>query len=158
MTAPCLAATDGAPASWVGTRLEDRDDVPEDLKEAGRTVLGSASIRLLAVDASVSLQSMQHAVHLTVVDALPLRRVPTDLRALLRSALEVMQRQAKAFDVTLNVVVDGQVPAVVSLDAEKIAWAIDGARRECAPVRAPRIAGDAGRVDRRAGHVQFGRS
>ena len=35
-----------------------------------------------------------------------------------------MQRQAKAFDVTLNVVVDDQVPALVPLDAEKIAWAI----------------------------------
>jgi two-component system CheB/CheR fusion protein len=67
---------------------------------------------------------MQQPVHLTVIDALPLRRVPTDLRTLLRFTLEVMQRQAKACDVTLNVVVDGQVPAVVSLDAEKIAWAI----------------------------------
>ena len=100
---------------------------------------------------------MQHAVHLIVIDALPLRRVPTDLRALLRSTLEVMQRQAKAFDVTLNVVVDDHVPAVVSLDAEKIAWATTVLVGQCAPVRAPRIAGDARRVDRRAGHVQFGR-
>jgi signal transduction histidine kinase len=64
------------------------------------------------------------AVHDVVVDALPLRRVPTDLRALLESALEVMRRQANALDVTLDVVVDGQVPATISLDAEKIAWAI----------------------------------
>ena len=49
--------------------------------------------------------------------------MPTDLRALLRSTLEVMQGQANAFDVALNVVVDGEVPAVVALDAEKIAWA-----------------------------------
>ncbi len=49
--------------------------------------------------------------------------MPTDLRALLRSTLDVMQRQARAFDVTLNVAVDDDVPAVVSLDAEKIAWA-----------------------------------
>ena len=37
-----VAATDGAPQSWLGTRLDDRDDVPEDLKEAGRTILDSA--------------------------------------------------------------------------------------------------------------------
>lgn len=34
-----------------------------------------------------------------------------------------MQRQARAFDVTLKVVVEKDVPPVVSLDAEKIAWA-----------------------------------
>jgi signal transduction histidine kinase len=118
-----LAAMDGAPPSWVGTRLGNREDAPEDLKEAGRTVLASADHSASPVAASVLLQSLQHAVHLTVVDALPLRRAPTDLRALLRATLEALQRQAKAFDVDLNVVVDNQVPAVVSLDAEKIAWA-----------------------------------
>jgi signal transduction histidine kinase len=118
-----VAATDGAPQSWLGTRLDDRDDVPEDLKEAGRTILDSAYCSIAPVAASVSLQSIQHPVHLTVIDALPLRRTSTDLRALLQSNLDVMKRQAKAFDVTLNVVVDGQVPAAVSLDAEKIAWA-----------------------------------
>ena len=119
-----LGATDGAPGSWVGARLDDRDDVPADLKAAARTVLGSAHHSASPVAVSVVLPSIQQPVHLTVVDAVPLRRVPTDLRAFLRSALDVMQRQAKASDVTLKVVVDGQVPAVVSLDAEKIAWAI----------------------------------
>lgn len=118
-----LAATGGAPPSWVGARLADRDDVSEDLKAAGRSALRSACHSASPVAASVALPSLQEAVHVTVVDALPLRRAPTDLRALLRSTLDVMQRQAKACDVTLNVVVDAQVPAVVSLDAEKIAWA-----------------------------------
>jgi signal transduction histidine kinase len=118
-----LGATDGAPTFWVGTRLDDRQDVPEDLKEAGRTILGRAEHSPSPVAASISLQSIQHPVHVTVIDAVPLRRAPTDLRALLRSTLEVMQRQAKASDVTLNIVVDSQVPALVSLDAEKIAWA-----------------------------------
>lgn len=118
-----LGATDGAPAAWIGQRLDDRDDLPEDLKEAGRRVLGTASHSASPVATSVLLQSVQHAVHLTVVDALPLRRVPTDLRVLLRSTLDVLQQQARAFDVGLNVVVDTHVPAVVSLDAEKIAWA-----------------------------------
>jgi signal transduction histidine kinase len=118
-----LGATDGAPASWVGTRLDDRADVPEDLKAAGRSVLDTAHQSASPVAASVWLQSIQQTVHMSVVDALPLRRVPTDLRTLLRSTLEVMQRQAKAFDVTLKVDVDSRVPAVVSLDGDKIAWA-----------------------------------
>ncbi len=118
-----LAATDGAPPAWAGTRLDDRNDVPEDLKEAGRMAVGSASHSASPVVTSVSLRSIPHTVHLTVIDALPLQRVATDLRGLLRSTLEVMQWQAKACDVTLNVVVDDHVPAVVRLDAEKIAWA-----------------------------------
>jgi signal transduction histidine kinase len=118
-----LAAMGGAPASWVGTRLDDRNDLPEDLKDAGRTVLGNVSHTASPVAASVLLHSIQQPVRLTVIDALPLRRVPTDLRALLRSTLDVLQRQAKAADVTLNVVVDDHVPAVVPLDAQKVGWA-----------------------------------
>jgi signal transduction histidine kinase len=118
-----MAATDGAPASWVGTSLDDLGDVPDDLKEAGRALLDRAYHSASSVAAQVSLKSVDHPVHLTVVDALPLRRRPTDLRALLQSTLEVMQRQARAFDVTLKVVVEKDVPVVVALDAEKIAWA-----------------------------------
>jgi signal transduction histidine kinase len=118
-----LGATEGAPASWIGTKLDERNDVPKHLKEAGRALLDRANHSATPAAASVSLPSRRHAVHLTVIDALPLTRVATDLRALLRSTLEALQQQAKASDVTLNVVVDDRVPAVVPLDAQKIAWA-----------------------------------
>ena len=68
-----------------------------------------------------------------------------------------MQRQAKASDVTLNVVVDDQVPAVVSLDAEKIAWAITVLVGNALRYVHHGSQRHAGRVDRRAGHLQFGR-
>ena len=119
-----LGATDGAPAAWIGRRLDDRDDVPEDLKAAARAVLASGLHSPAPGSARVVLQSTSHAVHLAVVDALPLRREPTDLRALLRSTLDVMQRQARTLDVTLTIAVDPQVPAMVSLDAAKIAWTV----------------------------------
>ena len=107
----------------MGTRLDDHSDLPKDFKEAVRTVLDSTSHSASPVVAPVLLQSIQQAVYLTVIDALPLRRVPTDLRALLRSNLDVLQRQAKVADVTLTVAVDDHVPALVPLDAQKIAWA-----------------------------------
>lgn len=118
-----LAATEGARVSWVGRRLDDCDDASEDLKEAGRRILDGSDHSASPVVKSVLLRSIQQAVRLTVIDALPLRRMPTDLRALLRSTLEILQRQAKAFDITLTVVVDDSVPAVVPVDAQKIAWA-----------------------------------
>ncbi len=119
-----LSAVDGAPSAWTGTQLSARDDVPQDLKDAGRAVLRRAQDSSSPVVATVSLESIPQPVHLTVVDALPLRREPTDLVARLRSNLEVFQRQAEAADIALNIAVDDRMPAVVSIDAEKIAWAI----------------------------------
>lgn len=58
------------------------------------------------------------------VDAIPLRRTPTDLRDLLRSSLATLGEQADSCDVALRVQVDDGVPAAVSLDRAKIAWAI----------------------------------
>jgi signal transduction histidine kinase len=62
--------------------------------------------------------------HVTVVDAVPVRRTPTDLRALLHSTLATMSAQARAADVTLDVSVDDRVPQLVRIDADKIGWAV----------------------------------
>jgi signal transduction histidine kinase len=62
--------------------------------------------------------------NVTVVDAIPVRRAPTDLRALLTSTLAAMKAQARAADVTLEMSVDERVPQLVRIDADKIGWAI----------------------------------
>lgn len=119
-----LRVADDAPVSWVGTQLEEREDAPRELKSAGQMILANARHAGYPAITTVLLPSVRAAAHLTVVDAMPLRRVLTDIRALLQSTLEVMQRQAKTYDVTLRITVDRQVPAVISMDADKIAWAI----------------------------------
>jgi signal transduction histidine kinase len=58
-----------------------------------------------------------------VVEAVPVRRVPTNLRALLRSTLDVLERQAKSLDVALAIEVQNEL-APVPLDADKIAWVV----------------------------------
>ena len=58
------------------------------------------------------------------LDAIPLRRRPTDLRSLLPSTLEVVRDQARAVDVSLRILFDASVPQTVSLDAEKLAWVV----------------------------------
>jgi signal transduction histidine kinase len=73
---------------------------------------------------SVSLDSLRQAGNVIVVDALPLRRVSTDLRALLHTCLEIMHGQARASDIKLHVQVDERVPPMLSIDADKIAWAV----------------------------------
>ena len=57
-----LASTDGAPRSWVGTRLDDGADVPENLKESGREALRGAVHSASPVAVSVALNSTRHAV------------------------------------------------------------------------------------------------
>jgi signal transduction histidine kinase len=62
--------------------------------------------------------------HAVVVDAVPIRRAPTDIRALLASALAATRAQARAADITLETSVDERVPQRVRVDGEKIAWAV----------------------------------
>lgn len=63
-------------------------------------------------------------MQLVAIEALAIRRTPTDVRALLASKLDVLSFQAAASDVTLSVVIAGDVPPVVYLDSEKVAWAV----------------------------------
>ena len=58
------------------------------------------------------------------IGAIPLRRRPTDLRALLSSALEVLAAQATELDVALGVRCDDGFADAVWVDPEKIAWAV----------------------------------
>jgi signal transduction histidine kinase len=120
-----LAVTDGAPASWVGARLLECGDVPEDLKDAARALLERAYRSGHPAVATVPLRSGQKRLRLqlTVVEALPVRRASTDLRSLLRSALDALRLQAKNLDVALVIEVPGDLEPV-PLDADKIAWVV----------------------------------
>lgn len=118
-----IGATDGAPESWIGAWIGECADAPEELKEAGRTLLRIPHHTAAAVATTVRLKSPEQVVHLTVIDAIPIRRGPTDMRSLLRSTMEVLRGQARSADITFQVTVDANVPPIVWLDAAKVAWA-----------------------------------
>lgn len=59
----------------------------------------------------------------SMTDAIPLHRTPTDLHELLRGTLEVLRAQAMGRDVSLTIEAPPDVP-LVRVDAEKIAWAV----------------------------------
>jgi signal transduction histidine kinase len=121
-----LAADGGAPTSWIGSRLAECTDVPEDVHEASRALVERAHNSSRAATFIVPLRSGQKRlrVHLTVVDALAVHRVPTDLRTLLPCALDALRRQAQSLDVALHIDVQGALPHTVLLDANKVAWAV----------------------------------
>jgi signal transduction histidine kinase len=119
-----LAATGGAPVSWLGRRLEECHEAPSEARDAARRLVDAAPGAASPAAADVPLDSIPAVLHLTLVEALPLRRTRTNLRELLDSALSVMREQASALDVGLTVAVDPAVPPAVQIDAAKISWVI----------------------------------
>jgi two-component system, NtrC family, sensor histidine kinase KinB len=119
-----LAAT-GAPPGIVDLHLEDCNDLAPEIRDAGKALVqelrGSAG---RVVGRTVTLEGSARSVQLVAIEALAIRRIATDVRELLLSKLAVIASQAAAVDVTLTVEAADNVPPVVRLDAEKIAWAV----------------------------------
>jgi len=120
-----LAVDGGAAAEWIGTRVEERSDVPAEVRrvvaETRRQFDGSANAASVA---GRILTSAGQPIRVLVLQAMPVRRHTTDVRALLQSTINVMERQASAIDVTLTLDVAPDVPQTLFLDAEKMAWTI----------------------------------
>src|SRR5262249_42070062 len=57
-------------------------------------------------------------------EAIPLRREPVDVGVLVELTTELMQRQARALGILLTIRVDPDVPDSVSIDRDKVAWAV----------------------------------
>jgi signal transduction histidine kinase len=107
-----------------GTPLQS-SGLPVEVREAG-----AALIQRLrhTPDATAVVQAdiegRARTVQMVTIDAVPLRRQPTDVRRLLSSKLAVLSSQALMAHVTLRITVADDVPATVDVDAEKISWAV----------------------------------
>jgi signal transduction histidine kinase len=119
-----LAASGELPPGLLDTRLDDCASLSPAIRAAGKALLhqlrgsgGRLVGQLVEVDGPAS-------VLVIAIEAVAIRRTATDLRHLLASKLAVISTQADAGGVTLAVKIADDVPAVVHLDAEKVAWAI----------------------------------
>ncbi len=119
-----LGAEPGSPPAWAGARLDRLPGVPASLQEAARAVVLAARGGGALARAVVDVAELDATVELVAVPAVGLHRTPTDVRALLRTSLASLERQARALDVELGVKTDAAVPAKLTLDPEKIAWAV----------------------------------
>ena len=120
-----LAASGAMSPSLVDRRLEDCKSLPAVVRLAGSALLQelrASSTRVLSH--TVDLGGSDAPVQIVAIEALAIRRCPTDLRSLLTSKLAVIFSQAEALGVTLTVEIAEDVPAVVQLDSEKLAWAV----------------------------------
>src|ERR1700720_212831 len=99
-----LGATADLPGGLVDARLEECQALPREVREAGAALLHALhrSGTRVAVR-TVTLDDGPQTVHVLAIEALAIRRMATDLRALLASKLGVISFQAAAVDVTLSV-------------------------------------------------------
>ena len=123
-----VLAVKNAPPEWAGTRFDKREDVPAELREAAAALVRAVHqpSRSMAMDAPRPWSDEPDAplVQLIAIEAIPIRRSAMDLRALLSSAMEVLAAQATTLDVDLRVKCDENFTGTVSLDPEKVAWAV----------------------------------
>jgi signal transduction histidine kinase len=120
-----LAVAGGAPREWIGAHLDGRADVPADLRQAAAVTLREFNRAVTHPGAmSMTIASTGQPVRLLMIHALPVHRVPTDVRRLLESATQVMQPQARGADVALTLDIAESVPRLLALDPEKVAWTI----------------------------------
>ena len=120
-----LDATGDLPAGLVDLRLEDCSRLPPEVREAGKALLDRLRrSRDRALSQRVPFDGGNQHVELIAIEVLAVRRAATNLRTLLASKLAVLSSQALAAGVTLSVVVADDVPTVVPLDSDKIAWAV----------------------------------
>jgi signal transduction histidine kinase len=119
-----LAASGAVPRDPIDRRLQDCDSLPSEVRASGASLLQ----RLRETDTRIVSQTIEldggTSLEIVALEALALRRTPTHVRDLLTSKLAIISAQAEAAGVKLTIEVDHDVPAVVYLDSEKVAWAV----------------------------------
>src|SRR5712692_3605244 len=114
-----LATMGGDLVNPGAVRLQDCGEVSRELREAGQALVKALhSSGQSVIAATVSMSSSRSAVQLLAIEALPIRREATDMRALFSSMMAVMRQQTTPIDVSLRLTVDHNVPPVLSLDSE----------------------------------------
>src|SRR4029077_20262501 len=90
-----LAVTGKLPPGLVDLRLEDCNALSHEVRDAGKALLHEfRDSRSRVAWRTVALDGTERALQLIAIEALALRRTPTDIRGLLTSKLAGMSLQA----------------------------------------------------------------
>jgi signal transduction histidine kinase len=120
-----LAVNGGAPPDWIDTRLQERTDVPADLRQAAADVRRQFDTSAPGAGVvSTTVVCGSQPVRILALHAVPVHQPAVDLRALLESTVKVMEPQARAIGVALTLDVGPDLPPTLRLDPEKIAWTL----------------------------------
>lgn len=116
----------GAPSTWAGHRLEELADAPAALATAARELLllppsptGLRSRHVLCTH-----DAKPRECELLLLEGLPLRRTLVKVDELLLRTLDTFITQAHSSDVDMQLERAKDLPPVLFVDGEKIAWAL----------------------------------
>jgi signal transduction histidine kinase len=121
------AVEGGAPPGWIARRVDDCPGMPEAVRAAARGFvreIARPSSNVVVRRARVPPErDGAPSFTLLAVEAIPLRPAEAALEPLIRRTLEPLSRQAESADITLRIESTPDLPARMSIDGEKIAWA-----------------------------------
>jgi len=122
------AVDGGAPGSWVSRPVEACRGVPDEVQDAARrleqeraTASAAGLVRRVRVEPR---EPGAPSFTLLAVAAIFVHPTEVALEPRLRRALEPLSRQAEGLDVSLRIKAAPDVPAQISVDAAKVAWAV----------------------------------
>ena len=142
------AVAGGAPDVWVGREVGDVfRNIPELAAALPRLIDEAVQGTMVhRVRTRATIDGAELDVELLLLEAVPLRRAATPLAPLIMRTLDAFVTQAKSADVELDVRLGPDLPEIVAIDGEKLAWVLStlvgGALRHAAPStprKAPRI-------------------
>ena len=110
----------GAPREWIGRPVRDCPVDPR-VKTAVAAMVERPASEVWCERAMVKLADVD--VEIIMLEAVPLRRVPTSIFELLARTSDALLAQARATEVSLKLVVTA-LPDTLLIDAEKIAWGV----------------------------------
>jgi signal transduction histidine kinase len=118
-----LGVGGGAPPAWAGSSFLERTDIPpalrDNMQRMVRQLHGTSDVAAMSI-----VQVNGDVFRVVAVEAVPLRRRPTDVRALLESILDILSPQARAIEAALTIEIAPNAPASLHVDPNKIAWVI----------------------------------
>ncbi len=115
----------GAPVTWLGHALVNAPDTAGVLRRAAADLVNApptSNVRRRKVRCEQAGSSVD--IEVLLVEALPLRRAHTRVHELVMRTLDLFASQAKSNRIDLTIEQADNVPSAVSLDGEKIAWAL----------------------------------
>jgi signal transduction histidine kinase len=118
-----IVQTSSRAHEWHGKRVADAIGLPVEVVEAARDLLVEARTSSSWLSRRFVTASAQ-TYEVLVVEAVPLRRLPTDVTDILTRTTELLLEQARAIQVSLQVSTDPHMPSELVVDGEKIAWGV----------------------------------
>ena len=118
-----IVQTTSRTPEWHGMRVQDAVGLPGAVVDAALALVREARTSSTWLSRRF-VDTERRTYEVLVVEAVPLRRLPTNVTDILTRTTELLLEQARAIQVSLQVSTDPEMPSELVVDGEKIAWGV----------------------------------